>query len=327
MSSALLDPFGRHISYLLISVTDRCDLRCFYCLPEQFHDYAEPEHWLTFAEIEQVVRAFAALGVSRVRLTGGEPLVRRDLPQLVRSLAGIDGIRDLSLSTNAHRLAAQAHTLQQAGITRLNVSLDSLQPERFQQITKGKLDKVLAGLLAAKAAGFQPIKLNMVVMQGINADEILAMVDFCLEHQFTLRLIETMPVGETGRKASDHYLSLQTVKAQLAEHYTLVPSIADGGGPAQYYSISNTGLRIGFITPMSQHFCATCNRVRLAVDGTLYLCLGHEHSVALRPLLRAGISDSELQATLVQALALKPQQHHFHAAQSGVVRFMSMTGG
>lgn len=327
MSSALLDPFGRHISYLRISVTDRCDLRCFYCLPEQFHDYAEPEHWLTFAEIEQVVRAFAALGVSRVRLTGGEPLVRRDLPQLVRSLAGIDGIRDLSLSTNAHRLAAQAHTLQQAGITRLNVSLDSLQPERFQQITKGKLDKVLAGLLAAKAAGFQPIKLNMVVMQGINADEILAMVDFCLEHQFTLRLIETMPVGETGRKASDHYLSLQTVKAQLAEHYTLVPSIADGGGPAQYYSISNTGLRIGFITPMSQHFCATCNRVRLAVDGTLYLCLGHEHSVALRPLLRAGISDSELQATLVQALALKPQQHHFHAAQSGVVRFMSMTGG
>lgn len=327
MSSALLDPFGRHISYLRISVTDRCDLRCFYCLPEQFHDYAEPEHWLTFAEIEQVVRAFAALGVSRVRLTGGEPLVRRDLPQLVRSLAGIDGIRDLSLSTNAHRLAAQAHTLQQAGITRLNVSLDSLQPERFQQITKGKLDKVLAGLLAAKAAGFQPIKLNMVVMQGINADEILAMVDFCLEHQFTLRLIETMPVGETGRKASDHYLSLQTVKAQLAEHYTLVPSIADGGGPAQYYSISNTGLRIGFITPMSQHFCATCNRVRLAVDGTLYLCLGHEHSVALRPLLRAGISDSELQATLVQALALKPPQHHFHAAQSGVVRFMSMTGG
>lgn len=327
MSSALLDPFGRHISYLRISVTDRCDLRCFYCLPEQFHDYAEPEHWLTFAEIEQVVRAFAALGVSRVRLTGGEPLVRRDLPQLVRSLAGIDGIRDLSLSTNAHRLAAQAHTLQQAGITRLNVSLDSLQPERFQQITKGKLDKVLAGLMAAKAAGFQPIKLNMVVMQGINADEILAMVDFCLEHQFTLRLIETMPVGETGRKASDHYLSLQTVKAQLAEHYTLVPSIADGGGPAQYYSISNTGLRIGFITPMSQHFCATCNRVRLAVDGTLYLCLGHEHSVALRPLLRAGISDSELQATLVQALTLKPQQHHFHAAQSSVVRFMSMTGG
>ena len=328
MSSALLDPFGRHISYLRISVTDRCDLRCFYCLPEQFHDYAEPEHWLTFAEIEQVVRAFAALGVSRVRLTGGEPLVRRDLPQLVRSLAGIDGIRDLSLSTNAHRLAAQAHTLQQAGITRLNVSLDSLQPERFQQITKGKLDKVLAGLLAAKAAGFQPIKLNMVVMQGINDDEVLDMVEFCLEHRFTLRFIETMPMGETGRNARDsYYLSLQTVKARLAEHYNLLPSIMEGGGPAQYYTIGDTGLKIGFITPISQHFCATCNRVRLGVDGTLYLCLGQEHSVALRPLLRAGISDVALQGVIRKALWLKPLEHNFNQTQTQVLRFMSMTGG
>ncbi|MDQ5768697.1 GTP 3',8-cyclase MoaA [Thiothrix subterranea] len=327
MPNTLTDPFGRSINYLRISVTDRCDLRCFYCMPEAFKDYAVPESWLTFDEIERVAGAFATLGVSRIRLTGGEPLVRKGLPELAGRLSAIPGISDLSLSTNANRLAHHAHALQQAGVKRLNVSLDSLQADCFQSITKGRLAKVMAGLMAAKAAGFAPIKLNMVVMAGINDHEVLDMVEFCLEHRFTLRFIETMPVGETGRKASSHYLSLQTVKARLAERYNLLPSIMEGGGPAQYFTIGDTGLRIGFITPVSQHFCATCNRVRLGVDGTLYLCLGHEHSVALRPLLRAGASDEALQAAIREALLLRPRQHDFNNQQTTVMRFMSMTGG
>lgn len=328
MGKGLVDPFGRTISYLRVSVTDRCDLRCFYCMPEAFNNYEVPDNWLTFEEIGRVVNAFAALGVSRVRLTGGEPLVRQGLPELAGHLSSIPGITDLSLSTNANRLARNALALKQAGVSRLNISLDSLQPKRFQLITKGKLEKVMAGLMAAKDAAFAPIKINMVVMQGINDDEVLDMVEFCLQHGFTLRFIETMPMGHTGRKTSDsHYLSLQTVKAQLATHYNLLPSIMDGGGPAQYYTIGDTRLQIGFITPISQHFCATCNRVRLGVDGTLYLCLGHEHSVALRPLLRAGIDNDALQTVLLKALWLKPREHTFHDCNTQVMRFMSMTGG
>ncbi|MBU0654812.1 MAG: GTP 3',8-cyclase MoaA [Gammaproteobacteria bacterium] len=328
MDKGLVDPFGRTISYLRVSVTDRCDLRCFYCMPEAFNNYEVPDNWLTFAEIERVVNAFSALGVSRVRLTGGEPLVRQGVPELAGRLSAIAGINDLSLSTNANRLAREAQALKQAGVKRLNVSLDSLQAKRFQLISKGKLEKVMAGLMAAREAGFRPIKINMVVMQGINDDEVLDMVEFCLTHGFTLRFIETMPVGHTGRNACDsHYISLQTVKAQLAEHYNLLPSIVDGGGPAQYFTIGDTGLKIGFITPISQHFCATCNRVRLGVDGRLYLCLGHENSVALRPLLRAGISDEALQMTLRKALWLKPREHTFNDCNTQVLRFMSMTGG
>lgn len=328
MGKGLVDAFGRTISYLRVSVTDRCDLRCFYCMPEAFNDYEVPDNWLTFAETERVVGAFAALGVNRIRLTGGEPLVRHGLPALAGRLAAIPGIDDLSLSTNANRLARDAQALRQAGVRRLNVSLDSLQPRRFQLITKGKLEKVMAGLMAAKEAGFAPIKINMVVMQGINDDEVLDMVEFCLTHGFTLRFIETMPMGHTGRSARDaHYISLQTIKARLAERYNLLPSIMDGGGPAQYFTIGDTGLRIGFITPVSQHFCATCNRVRLGVDGTLYLCLGHKHSVALRPLLRAGISDEGLQSTIRKALWLKPREHAFNDRNTQVLRFMSMTGG
>lgn len=324
----LVDPFGRTISYLRVSVTDRCDLRCFYCMPETFNDYEVPDNWLTFDEIERVVSAFSALGVHRIRLTGGEPLVRQGLPELTERLSAIPGIDDLSLSTNANRLVRDAQALKQAGIKRLNVSLDSLQPKRFNLITKGKLEKVMAGLMAAKAAGFSPIKINMVVMQGINDDEVLDMVEFCLQHGFTLRFIETMPMGHTGQSARDsHYISLQTIKKRLAEHYNLLPSIMDGGGPAQYFTIDNTSLQIGFITPISQHFCATCNRVRLGVDGTLYLCLGHEHSVALRPLLRAGISDELLQTTIREALWLKPREHTFNDCNTHILRYMSMTGG
>ncbi|MFN2310200.1 MAG: GTP 3',8-cyclase MoaA [Gammaproteobacteria bacterium] len=327
MNRALVDRFGRTIEYLRLSVTDRCDLRCFYCLPKGFKDFEEPEHWLSFAEIERVIAAFARLGTRRVRITGGEPLVRRDLPALAARLAALPGVEDLSLSTNATRLARQARALHAAGIRRINVSLDSLDAARFKSITGGKLEKVLDGLMAAKAAGFTPIKINMVVMKGVNEDEVEAMVDFCIAHGFTLRFIETMPMGDTGRAAADHYVDLQTVKARLARRFELLPGVMPGGGPARYVRVAGTDLRIGFITPISQHFCATCNRVRLSVDGTLYLCLGQEHRLELRPLLRAGASDADLEAAIRQAIDLKPERHEFSESPEKVLRFMSMTGG
>jgi len=327
MSPRLIDPFGRSIDYIRLSVTDRCDLRCFYCLPGDYRDFHEPEEWLTFAEIERVIRAFAALGVQRVRVTGGEPLVRKDLSTLVTHLSGIPGIEDLSLSTNAVSLSRQATALRSAGISRINVSLDSLRADRFKDITKGNLDKVIDGLMTAKQAGFNPIKINMVIMKDVNDDEVGDMIEFCIEHDFTLRFIETMPMGDTGRNATSYYLSLQDVKNRLAEHYELIPGAMPGGGPARYVQVAGTRLRIGFITPISQHFCETCNRVRLAVDGALYLCLGQDYKFEFRPLLRAGISDSELQDAVRTAITLKPERHEFREKPQQVVRFMASTGG
>jgi cyclic pyranopterin phosphate synthase len=327
MSTDLIDPFGRTVEYVRLSVTDRCDLRCFYCLPGDYQDFSEPDDWLTFAEIERVIGAFVSLGVRRIRITGGEPLVRKNLPELAGNLARIPGILDLSLSTNAVGMTRHAEALRTAGISRINVSLDTLRAERFKQITKGNLDKVIAGLMAAKQSGFAPIKINMVVMKGINDDEVEDMVEFCIEHDFTLRLIETMPMGDTGRSAVAHYVDLQEVKAQLAQRYELIPGVMPGGGPARYVQIAGTGLRIGFITPISQHFCETCNRVRLAVDGTLYLCLGQEHKFEFRPLLRAGISDADLLDAVQHAITLKPERHEFSERPQQIVRFMAKTGG
>jgi cyclic pyranopterin phosphate synthase len=323
----LTDPFNRTIEYVRLSVTDKCNLRCFYCLPKHFSDFEQPEHWLSFDEIERVIAAFADLGVARVRITGGEPLVRKDLPVLARRLSALAGIDDLSLSTNAVLLDKHAHALRDGGITRINVSLDTLKPERFEQITGGKLQPVLDGLNAASDAGFTPIKINMVAMKGINDDEFEDMVEFCLEHGFTLRFIETMPVGDTGVDVGRHYLSLKYVKKNLAEKYDLIPGVMPGGGPARYAQIRNTNLRIGFITPISQHFCETCNRVRLSVDGTLYLCLGQDHKYELRPLLRQGISDDGLKNAIIEAIAIKPEKHEFRDKPGQIVRFMSMTGG
>ncbi len=327
MQTELTDPFGRKIEYVRLSVTDRCDLRCFYCMPQGFRDFEEPEDWLTFAEIERVIRAFAELGVSRVRLTGGEPLVRKGIVELSQTLAGLPGIHDLSLSSNATRMDKYAADLRHAGIKRINVSLDSLRPEVFREITLGKLEKVINGLMAAKAAGFGPIKINMVMMKGLNDMEAEDMVEFCIEHDFTLRFIETMPMGDTGRNASNRYISLQTIEQRLAKRYALIPGMMPGGGPARYVQVAGTELRIGFITPISQHFCETCNRVRLSVDGTLYMCLGQEERYALRPLLRDGISDDELKQHIIRALALKPRNHDFSKKPEQLVRFMSMTGG
>lgn len=327
MSPSLTDRFGRRIEYVRLSVTDRCDLRCHYCMPREFKDFKTPEHWLSFAEIERVIRIFGELGTRRIRLTGGEPLVRKDLPELAQRLASLPGIDDLSLSTNATRLAKHATLLKQAGVSRINVSLDTLQADRFKTITQGKLDKVLGGLMAARTAGFHPIKINMVVMKGVNDDEVEDMVEFCLEHDFTLRFIETMPIGDCGRSATDQFISLKDIKARLANKFELLPATMPGGGPARYVQVAGTPMRIGFITPLSQHFCDTCNRVRLSADGTLYMCLGQNSHYELRPLLRAGVTDEELKQHIIRAIDLKPERHEFNEKPETVIRFMSMTGG
>jgi cyclic pyranopterin phosphate synthase len=328
MPEQLTDSFGRHIEYVRLSVTDRCNLRCFYCLPGDFRNFSEPDEWLGFDEIERVIAAFASLGVSKIRLTGGEPLIRRGLPDLAGRLARLPGIADLSLSTNAVLLAHQAAALRAAGVRRINVSLDTLRPDRFAAITHGgRLDKVLDGIMAARRAGFAPIKINMLALKGINDDEFEDMVEFCLEHDFTLRFIETMPVGATGRAATRHYLDLQEVKRRLASRFSLIPGAMPGGGPARYMQVAGTRLRIGFITPISRHFCATCNRVRLSADGTLYLCLGQDYRYDLRALLRSGADSAQLKAAIVQALVLKPERHEFREKPRQVIRFMSMTGG
>ena len=325
---ALIDPFGRSIEYLRLSVTDRCDLRCNYCLPPRFKDFEIPEHWLGFDEIERVIAAFARLGTYRVRITGGEPLLRKNLPQLVTNLTRLDGIDDLSLSTNATHLQKLAQPLQKAGIRRINVSLDSLNPERYSTLTGGgKLKKVLSGLEAAKAAGFAPIKINMVVLNGINSHEIENILDFCLANTFTLRLIEPMPMGEPGRKASETRLDLHNIQKRLEQHYNLIPALMKGGGPARYVRVAGTDVHIGFITPLSRHFCETCNRVRLTVDGTLFLCLGQNDKVELRPILRAGASDNELDSAIINAIAHKPERHNFMERPEHIVRFMAKTGG
>jgi len=328
MNEYLIDPFLRHIEYVRVSVTDRCDLRCSYCLPKGFHNFEEPADWLSFDEIERVMQAFTELGVRRIRLTGGEPLSRGKLPELAARLAQLPGLEDLSLSTNATRLKKLARPLKQAGVTRLNVSLDSLQPERFASITGGgKLANVLDGLTAAKAAGFAPIKINMVLMKGVNDDEVGAMVRFCIDQGFTLRFIETMPMGNTGRAASEQYVDLQEVKRSLAQEFELIPAVMAGGGPARYVQVAGTELKIGFITPISQHFCETCNRVRLTVDGTIYTCLGQEDKTELRPLLRAGANVEELKEAIRGAIGRKPERHEFTTQPEKVIRFMSYTGG
>ncbi|MEJ2591701.1 MAG: GTP 3',8-cyclase MoaA [Candidatus Thiodiazotropha sp.] len=298
----LRDPFNREIQYLRLSVTDRCDFRCFYCLPRAFRDFETPGDWLDADEIERLVAQFAALGVRHVRLTGGEPLVRRELTEIAGRIAALPGIDELSLSTNAARLADFAGSLRSAGVGRLNISLDSLDADTFKSITGSALAPVLAGIEAARQHAFHPIKINMVMMRGINDHEAEAMVDYCLERNLTLRVIETMPVGDGGRDMH-------------------------GSGPARYFRVGGSGLVVGFITPRSQHFCESCNRVRLSVTGDLHLCLGQEDKLALRPLLRAGASDEPIRQAIRQAIARKPQRHDFNETPTAIIRPMSALGG
>jgi GTP 3',8-cyclase len=321
----LIDRFGRRIEYLRLSVTDRCDLRCAYCIPEGFKGFEEPEHWLTFDEIERLLGLFASLGMKRVRLTGGEPLLRRNVVGLVERIAGLPGIEDISLSTNATQLAGMAHALKRAGVSRLNVSLDSLRPETVEKINgRPALDKILAGLEGARAAGFAPIKVNMVVMRE-NADEVDDVVAYCMQRGFVLRLIELMPMGDTARKMG--YIDLQPIKARLQQRFSLIDTVISGGGPARYLGTADGKFNVGFITPISQHFCATCNRVRMTVDGVLHLCLGQEDRVDFRAMMRAGASDADLVEAIRTAIDMKPERHEFIEAPQKLVRFMSMTGG
>lgn len=322
----LIDPFGRKIDYLRISVTDRCDLRCSYCMPVGFTDYEEPKDWLTFTEIERVVKAFSTLGVESFRITGGEPLLRKNLPDLISRLSVLDGVKDISLSTNATQLTKYAEQLKKAGLCRINVSLDSLNAKRFADITgREVLEKVLSGLQTAKKVGLSPIKINAVFMPDSTLEEIETLVNYCKQEKFVLRLIEVMPIGDTGRHTGS--ANINEVKQHLQAKYNLFDSIEKGPGPAKYLISQDNFLKIGFITPMSQHFCASCNRVRIAVNGTLYLCLGQNDSFDLKPYLRNAVSDEDLVEAIRKAIILKPEKHEFNEKPEKIIRIMARTGG
>lgn len=322
----LIDGLGRHISYLRLSVTDRCDLRCTYCMPEGFQSDDEPREWLSFDELERLAGLFARQGVERIRLTGGEPLLRRNLPELAARLAAVPGIRDLSLSTNGTRLAACAEDLRRAGVTRLNVSLDSLDRARVQSIARRDvLPQILDGLEAARGLGFRQIKINMVALPDTAHEEIEAMAGYCMARGFILRLIETMPVGQSGRNAG--FIDLRPVMQRMRAHFGLIDGVVPGGGPARYLVSPDRTFQIGFITAISQHFCDTCNRIRLAANGTLHLCLGRDEAVDFRQLMRSGRSDAEILAALQAGLAHKPARHDFGNTQHRLIRMMSATGG
>lgn len=327
MSARLIDSFQRRIDYLRVSVTDRCDLRCTYCMPKGFKGFEEPAHWMRHDEMTRLVGLFTSLGVRKVRLTGGEPLLRRGLSDLARSLTQLPGLEDLSVSSNGTQLARHARPLKEAGVHRLNISLDSLDRDCFARITgRDCLADVLDGLREARAAGFAPIKLNMVVQADVNLDEVRRMVAFAIEQGFVLRLIEPMPVGETGRASKGVDLSL--LGEQLAREHGLLPQImGQGAGPARYWCTADGGMSLGVITPMSQHFCAACNRVRLGVDGTLYLCLGQNDRVPLGQMLRDGADDAALTQAILGGIAAKPERHEFNERPQQIVRFMSQTGG
>lgn len=327
MSTSLIDSFQRRIDYLRVSVTDRCDLRCTYCLPKGFKGFEEPAHWMRHDEMSRLVGLFVSMGVSKVRLTGGEPLLRRGVADLARQLTALPGLRDLSVSSNGTQLARHARPLREAGVSRLNISLDSLDAACFARITgRDCLDDVLEGLREARAVGFAPIKLNMVVQADVNLDEVHRMVAFAIEQGFVLRLIEPMPVGDTGRASKG--VDLSQLGESLAARHGLLPQIlGQGAGPARYWCTPDGGMSLGVITPMSRHFCASCNRVRLGVDGTLYLCLGQNDRVPLGQMLRDGASDEALQAAILAGIAAKPERHEFNERPQQIVRFMSQTGG
>ena len=327
MEEQLIDQFGRQIKYLRLSVTDRCDLRFKYCLPRGFKDFCESAETLTSTEIEHIVSLFALLGVRHVRITGGEPLVRKNIDRLVSCLASIHGVSDLSLSTNGVRLSKLAGKLKRAGLHRLNVSLDTLDEKKYQDLTGGKLSKVLHGLEEARNEDLFPIKINCVLMKGVNEYDVEKLLDYCAPRNFTLRLIETMPIGNTGRSVQARYLSLDKVRRRLREIYDIIPDVMPGAGPARYFRLRGSSTKIGFITPISQHFCETCNRLRISCKGDIYTCLDDESCYPLGDYLRQGCSDEELTEHIRTAVDLKPEKHEFLNGGKQIVRFMAMTGG
>ncbi|KES23152.1 MULTISPECIES: GTP 3',8-cyclase MoaA [Pseudomonas] len=328
--SQLVDPFGRRITYLRLSVTDRCDFRCTYCMSEDMQ-FLPRDQVLSLEELYTVADAFIALGVRRIRITGGEPLVRKGLSSLLARLGARPELEDLAITSNGSQLAGRAAELRAAGVRRLNISLDSLRRERFAAFTRSdRLPQVLAGIEAARAAGFERIKLNCVVQKGRNDDEVCELVEYALARGLDISFIEEMPLGSiSSHDRAQTLCSSDEVRARLAEHWQLTPSLERSGGPSRYYRVDGLPSRIGFISPHSHNFCGDCNRVRVTAEGRLVLCLGHEGALDLRQLLRSHPGDgARLRAALVEALQLKPQRHHFDAAeQVQVLRFMSMTGG
>jgi GTP 3',8-cyclase len=327
--TGLIDGFGRAITYLRISVTDRCDLRCRYCMGEEMQ-FLKPDRLMAIDEIAQIADAFIVRGVRRIRLTGGEPLVRRGVGDLARKIGArlSDGLDELTLTTNGTRLEAEAQALAVAGVRRINVSVDSLDPARFRHITRtGDLGKVLRGIDAAKTAGLR-IKINMVALKGLNEDEIVPMLRWCAAEGHDLTLIETMPLGAVEEDRTDHYLALDAVRRDLESKFTLVPLPERTGGPARYFRVAELDAKIGFITPLSENFCAGCNRVRLTAEGQLYLCLGREDRIDLRAALREG-GRAALDQALDRAMAAKPERHAFRidAPVPAVARHMNVTGG
>jgi cyclic pyranopterin phosphate synthase len=332
--SPIIDPFGRSVSYLRVSVTDRCDFRCVYCMAEDMTFLPKAEV-LTLEELDRICTAFVNLGVTKLRLTGGEPLVRKGIMNLIRSLGrhlDSGSLKELTLTTNGSQLERYATELYAAGVRRINVSIDTLDPHKFEAITRwGKLDKVLAGLKAAREAGLA-IKINCVALKGVNDDEFDRLVSWCGDEGFDLTFIEVMPMGDIGGETRlDQYLPLSLVRSGLAERWTLNEIDYNTGGPARYVEVRETGRRIGFITPLTHNFCESCNRVRLTCTGTLFMCLGQEDAADLRTPVRMSDDDGLLIDRIREAIGRKPKGHDFiidrrHKA-APVPRHMSVTGG
>ena len=328
-TAKLQDRFGRTVNYVRLSVTDRCDFRCVYCMAEEM-TFLPREQILTLEEIATVARTFVALGTEKIRLTGGEPLVRKGVLDLVREIGSL-GLRDFAMTTNGSQLPAMAEPLRKAGLKRLNISLDSLDNDRFRRITRtGDLKRVLEGIDAARAAGFEGIKLNTVVMKGGNDHEVPELVEFARRKGIDITFIEEMPLGEISEHDRGEVLcTSDEVREIISQHHELVPTPEDSGGPARYYRMPGSDTRVGFISPHSHNFCSTCNRVRVTVEGRLLLCLGNEHSVDLQSVLRGHPDNNDkLRDTIINAMDLKPEKHHFSSeGDVQILRFMNMTGG
>ena len=330
MATHLIDRFGRQITYVRLSVTDRCDLRCVYCMSENM-TFVPRQQLLTLEEMARLGKAFVDLGVNKIRITGGEPLVRRNILHLFHELGQLDGLNDLTLTTNGTQLARYAQELKAAGVTRINISLDTLKPERFQQLTRlGDINQVFAGIDAALAVGFQRVKLNAVILKQRNHDEVLDLVKFAHQRGMDITFIEEMPLGVIGEHdRAEAYYSSDEILRDLRQHLSLTAVDEQTGGPARYFRCDTNQQRVGFISPHSHNFCDTCNRVRVTAEGQLLLCLGQEHAVDLRRVLRANpLDDDKLRQALIDAMQIKPQGHEFNLqAQPVIFRHMSTTGG
>ena len=326
----LIDQFGRVVDYIRLSITDRCDFRCVYCMGEDM-TFLPRDEVLSLEECARLVKVFVNLGVSKVRITGGEPLVRKNALWLFEEVGKLDGLKELVLTTNGSQLESQAVDLKKAGVKRINISIDSLQPERFKKITRtGDLNKVLAGLQASHHAGFEGIKINTVLMKNSNDDEAADLVQFAIEQKIDISFIEEMPLGEVDHARESTFVSNADTLKLLQNSFSLLPSTETTGGPARYWRVANTHTKIGFISPHSHNFCESCNRVRITCKGELFLCLGQEDKVDLMQLLREYPNDdAPLIAAIIGSMAIKPKGHDFdlRRAEPAVVRFMSHTGG